>query len=229
MKKLFLIIVLLLFVGCHVTTSLPEKPAATRGAIHTFKITSTTVYGIDKTSRATCFHIGDGYLVTAAHCVVYPRDWGSKIIKYVYTQDGEDIELIGITDDIALLYNNSLIGTPAIEWGDSDLLKEEDPLLLIGNSAMQGNNWKGGMVSKLEIDVPVLGNSERTAKASFITDTPINGGDSGSPVFILNQDRRRVVGMVYASHTRMQGYNLIFKSNYIRMVIKEIRNKSKCR
>ena len=191
---------------------------------------------IKKTQRSTSWHIGGGYLVTAAHCVVFDKTpvrtpMGTiqyvpiKTFDYLYTRNDHKIELIGAIDDTALLYDNLLIGTPSIVWGDSSKARVGTELILVGNSMMNGVNIKTGIISIIEIPKPLFGLHERTAKASFVMTTPTNGGDSGGPIFAISNGKHYVIGMCYAGSNK-QGYNIAFKSNYIRMVIEEIKSKA---
>jgi S1-C subfamily serine protease len=183
---------------------------------------------------STSFHIGKGYLVTCAHCVKFdyvvqytffgPLKVPIKSYNYKYTINGDPVELIGTYDDVALLYNEKLIGTPFVRFGDSNKLKPGDNIINVGNSMMAGNNLKDGMVSKIGIDKPLFDMHKRTAKATLIISIPVNGGDSGSPIFAERNGKHYFVGMVYASYTGLQGYNMAFASNYIRKAIEEIRN-----
>jgi hypothetical protein len=156
---------------------------------------------------STSFHIGKGYLVTCAHCVKFdyviqytffgPLKVPIKSYNYKYTINGDPVELIGTYDDVALLYSEKLIGTPFVRFGDSNKLKPGDNIINVGNSMMAGNNLKS---------------------------IPVNGGDSGSPLFAKKNGQHYFVGMVYASHRGLQGYNIAFMSNYIKSAISEIRN-----
>jgi len=234
MKKLALSVILVFVMyGCALAPIKNQGQPSTIKSIHTIATTFEMVTGSTSTPRkvtSTSFHIGGGYIVTCAHCVEFnsyrirtPFGYVTQelvCIKYVHKRDGHQILLMGTVDDIALLHDPLLIGTPAITWGDSDLLKVEDRLLLIGNSGMDGINYKKGIVSRTSIKEAILDFPERTAEASFIMTTPTNPGDSGGPVFL--DDTRKLVGMCYAGHGGRQGYNLAIKSNYIQMAIKEI-------
>jgi S1-C subfamily serine protease len=208
------------------------------GYIHTIKTEFTSEYlkydPQDRVVTSTSFHIGGGYVVTAAHCVKFdhvfkytffgPVKVPINSYNYKWTIGEDQIELIGTYDDVALLYNKKLIGTPFVRWGDSSKLKPGDAIVNVGNSMMAGINYKDGMVSKIGIDKPLFEMHERTAAATMVVSIPVNGGDSGSPVFAKRNGQHYFVGIIYAGAGGLQGYNFAFMSNYVKMAIEEIRN-----
>jgi len=249
MKKLFSVVIItliFLFAGCG---SLKEANVSQQNpldnltsAIHTLQVSYIIIennqdYPITRT--ATSWHIGGGYIITCAHCTYFPTIpkrtvWGTisapvKTYNYRYSVDGNPVDLIGTSDDTALLFAPDLISEYSISWYDSDKLRLADEIILVGNSAMQGINIKFGNVSILEVKKPILGLSKRTAKNSFVMTNPTNGGDSGGPIFVIRDNKLLVTGMCYASAFRLQGYNMAFKSNYIIDVVKEIKENAKHR
>ena len=180
----------------------------------------------DINGRFTSFHIGNGYLVTAAHCVKdefnvvrTPFGFQSYPIKtydYHFYINDKEIELIGTYSEIALLYDADIIGWPKVTFGDSDKLKIGDKIFIVGNSNLEGINVKNGIVSKFKTEIRVLGigfDKERNEN-TIIVSAPVNGGDSGGPVFALMNKTPYLIGLCY-SKTTMQGYNLILNSNFI--------------
>jgi S1-C subfamily serine protease len=225
-KSVLSLFVVLFLVSCSLKydSSVVEDLTCLVHEISTkFTYTSYSSPPMEYTATSTSFHIGGGYIVTCAHCVNFSTP---TIVTYDYkfTMYDKPIKLIGTYDDVALLYNKDLIGTPAVRFGDSSKLKQGDNIVNVGNSAMMGNNLKDGMVSMIGIAEPLFGFHKRTAPASMIISIPVNGGDSGSPLFAKKNGQHYFVGMVYASHRGLQGYNIAFMSNYIKSAISEIRN-----
>lgn len=238
-KKLALSLLVILFLISCVAVGRFESVVSEDLSCYVHTIKSEFTYVIyespptNQINAATSFHIGGGYVVTSAHCVVFNAmpvrtPFGVmqipiKSYDYKYTMDGNLMKIIGTYDDVALLYNSALIGTPFVRFGDSRKLRPGDAIVNIGNSMVKGENFKDGMVSKIGIDMPILGNHKRTAPASMIISIPVNSGDSGSPVFAKRNGQHYLVAMVYANRSRLQGYNMAFMSNYIRTAIEEIR------
>lgn len=183
----------------------------------------------------TTYHIGSGYLVTCAHCTDYAKivpirgpygiyyatvDWGAPS----YTSEGTSIKFIGSYSDVAVLHNPELIGTAFIPFGDSSKLRVGDTVTDIGNSFMKGINIKTGMVSKINIDKPVLTLPEHTKNKTIVITTPTIGGDSGSPLLAFNLNTRQyeIIGMVFAGTNYTEGYNFALKSNYVQTIVREI-------
>jgi len=181
--------------------------------------------------RFTSWHIGEGYIVTATHCVEYPSllGWYSTPMtwtKPVYTIDDREIKLIGSIQDVALLYDKELIGEPAVTFANSDLIPIGTRVVDVGNSMMMGVNIKEGMISRTDITLKAFSTDAVYIKANtFVISIPVNGGDSGSPMFAWNTttNQYEVAGMVFAGATAKQGYNMAFKSNYVKAVIAEIK------
>jgi len=222
--SVFLVLFLVSCISMKFDSSVVEDLTCLVHEISTeFTYTSYSSDPMEYTATSTSFHIGGGYIVTCTHCIDFSTPT-RVTYDYKFTLDGKPIELIGTYDDVALLYCEDLIGTPAVRFGDSSKLKQGDNIVNVGNSAMMGNNLKDGMVSIIGMDYPLFGNHKRTAAASMIISIPVNGGDSGSPVFAKRNGQHYFVGMVYASHRGLQGYNVAFMSNYIKSAIEEIKS-----
>lgn len=238
-KKLVLVLLVMGLVSCVQTgrfeSALEENLTQYVYSIKT-EVTS-VMEGYDPINRvipSTSFHIGNGYLVTAAHCVVFDyiiqyTFWGAikvpiKSYDYKYTMGDDIIELIGTYDDIALLYTKKLKDAPSVRFGCSQKLKSGDIIVNVGNSMMAGVNIKSGLVSKIGIDKPLFEMHERTAAATMVVSIPVNGGDSGSPVFAQRNGKHYFVGIIYAGAPGLQGYNMAFMSNYVKTAVEEIQN-----
>lgn len=240
MKKLFLLTIVFIFInGCttkqnHVRYD-NALPADMTNIIHIIQTDFTVVDndGIEKqdTQKAISFHIGNGYLLTCAHCVVFKTiishtPWGPleipiKTHSYTYTRNNSEISIIGTMGDVGLLYDNSLIGTPATVFGDSDNLRVGDKLFLVGNSRLSGINVKTGIISMTNVTEIIFSDIDGSKQTITIT-IPANHGDSGGPVFATLANNPVVIGMFYAFSTN-QGYNYAFKSNYLQDCIEKIK------
>ena len=229
MKYLLTLILLLtpcITTGAEYRNALPEPIPGISHVIETTAITEGKEIGMTGNS----FHIGNGYILTCNHCIEFPK-YESVLIRsvgyihikkdytsYKYTINDNPVELIGVEEDIALLYDKSMIGQPNINFGDSDKLEIGTTLILVGNSSMEGMNVKIGIVSRLRIDKSVLGLGEDTADNTFISTTPTFYGDSGGALLAYSENYY-VVGMVYAKEKDNASYGFVFKSNYLQEVI----------
>ena len=179
------------------------------------------------------FHIGGGFLLTCTHGIkstekIIRAPFGFITIPivgldYKYFIGESEIILIGEDEDISLLYSHDLIGTPKVEFQDSDYLRLGDKLMSIGNSNMDGANIKVGIVSRLFLNKSILGFVSNTAVDSFVMTNPTNRGDSGGPVFVIENGSYYFIGMMYGILNGADGYGFVFKSNYIMDVINKLK------
>jgi len=133
------------------------------------------------------------YILTAAH--VAPDD-GSKIIvtlsnrNQVYGKvlgagptSQADVSVVGIPAAAAK-------GLPVLRLGNSDTLQPGEHLTIIGHPLFNYDTVTHGIVSAIHRADPGLG---LTAQDNILTDTPVNGGNSGGPV--LDDQTREVVAI----------------------------------
>ena len=156
---------------------------------------------------------GVAYILTNHH-VVYDADTTSsdgfsKTIKvYLYGQEYSDYaisaQIVGasMTYDLAVLkitsnvYKNS-IAEPA-EFASSIDVVAGDDAVVIGNADAEGIGVTSGIISKDSVDVTmqmklVDGSKKNIIYRSIRTDAPVNGGNSGGPMF--NKDGK-VTGII---------------------------------
>jgi serine protease Do len=96
--------------------------------------------------------------------------------------------------DIALLKMNADRPLPAVTPGDSQKLRNGDPVFTIGNPLGFGGSASAGIVSALNRDIKL------SPYEDYIqTDAAINPGNSGGPLFNASGE---VVGICTAYYTR---------------------------
>ena len=128
--------------------------------------------------------------------------------------------------DLALLKIEAPGPLPTVEWGDSDALRLGETVIAIGNPLGLSTSITVGVVSALNRNVA------STPIDDFIqTDTPINQGNSGGPLFNL---QGRVVGVNWAIITPNQqsgsvGLGLAIPSGSAAMVTDLMRRDGKMR
>lgn len=138
--------------------------------------------------------LNDGLLLTLKHIVEAPKSETVRIMGKIvemplittdleYFLDGEEIDIVGTFDDIAV-FDTHKSTNQQIPFGDSDLVKIGDPVLLIGWSFAIDLNVKSGMISS--IIASQYGVDEDNLANSFLHTAPINYGDSGG--MLLNSD-----------------------------------------
>ena len=141
----------------------------------------------------------EGYVVTNAHVIVHESEpagsWLADNIRIVF-QDGSKFpaEIIGydIPTDIAVL---RIIGDrefTSITWGDSDKLREGDPVFAIGSPYGLDGTVTKGIISAIH-------RKRGGPYDDFLqTDAAVNRGNSGGPLFDATGD---VIGI----NSRVQG------------------------
>jgi len=99
--------------------------------------------------------------------------------------------------DIALLRVEPDAPLPQITWGDSNTLRQGQPVIAIGNPLGYSSTVTAGIVSALERDI------RTTPFDDYIqTDAPINQGNSGGPLFNLKGE---VIGINTALQSQGDG------------------------
>lgn len=238
MKHLFITLITVLFIGCNYTPHPYENNAPRQDLtkiVHTIKVESKNLENNRiRTQPCNSFHIGDGYLLTSAHCVIFPKIENIRMPfgfipvvnnykDYKYTIKDKEIKFIGSEDDVALLYSKDLIDTQSISFINFKYIKLYDKVIIVGNSYMRGVNIKGGIISKLFVD-GIYKEFSKVGK-SFIVSAPTNPGDSGSPVFIVDRwtNLAYIVGMSFGTLSQVDGYGFVYKSNYLKEVIQRLK------
>lgn len=156
----------------------------------------------------------DGYIITNHHVI----DGASKVI--VTTHDGKSYEakLIGSDkqSDLALLKIDEKDLTPAV-LGDSSKLNVGDDAIAIGNPLGQGATLTTGVISALDRDITIDGETMTLLQ----TNAAINPGNSGGGLFNSNGE---LIGIVNAktSGSDIEGLGFAIPINDAKTVIEEI-------
>ena len=162
------------------TISVIDTPAETgKAAVHT-----------RRRGMGTGFVIGaNGLIVTNRHViegaseVTVTLSDGTNLAATVLSRALIDIALLRVAPDAPL---------PVVKWGDSNALRQGQPVFAIGNPLGYSSSVTAGIVSALERDI------RTTPFDDYIqTDAPINQGNSGGPLFNLD-------GQVIGVNTALQ-------------------------
>ena len=138
----------------------------------------------------------DGFIATNYHVV----ENAETVMVTMYNGDEYEAKYIGGDED----YDLAVIKVegedlPAVTLGDSDKLNVGDHVLAIGNPLGELTfSMSGGMVSSVNRAINVNG----TPFNMIQTDTSINAGNSGGPLF---NSYGEVVGIVSAKYSSSQG------------------------
>jgi serine protease Do len=130
-----------------------------------------------KASQGSGFVVDpSGYIVTNRHVIE-----GAYAITVVMN-DGRMLKatLVGKLQrmDLALLKVDVTIPLPAVTFGDSDKMRQGDPVIAIGNPLGLGGSVTAGIVSALNRSI-----SETPFDDYLQVDAAINHGNSGGPLF----------------------------------------------
>lgn len=233
-KTVIILLITTMLIGCVVYKTHINVPEAKILTNSLNRITHKAEISRDgetwsKTSKqGTSFPIGDGLQVALTHCDVqdfianrtrfgiYRRD--VEVKNRSYWIDDVEIELVARLGDVSI-YQKPYEADNPFTMGINPGIGTE--LLMLGDSFMDGNNWKTGMVSKLKV------NKKRVKRDDdfdycFIHTIPLNLGDSGSPVLARRGGRYEVVGIANAGVLRAQLYNFAIKVSRIKETIQII-------
>ena len=132
-----------------------------------------------------------GYIITNAHVISGGKScWVALDTGVTY-----DARLVGYDEDEDLAVLRAIADNPlpAAEFGNSDLLTVGDPVYAIGNPLGELTfTFTGGYVSAKDRSVTM---SDGTVMNMLQTDTAINSGNSGGPLF---NEYGQVIGIVSA-------------------------------
>lgn len=168
----------------------------------------------------------DGLVVTNRHVI---SDEGASYV--VITQDGEEYPatVLGLDPamDLGVLKVESSTDRegkpfPALELGDSDLLKPGQTVIAIGNALAEfQNSVTKGIVSGLNRNL-VAGEfgREELIEEAIQTDAAINPGNSGGPLLTLDG---KVVGMNTAITDGAQSLGFALPSNALFRAVESVR------
>ena len=175
------------------------------------------------TSRGSGFLIGRaGYVVTNAHVIA--KNDGSSCqsctVKLAQKLVSANVVAMGTTNksehcsikDLALLKLASVPnGAKILTFGDYAKVRIGEKVFVIGNSLGQGTCITSGIVS------------DKMRQGRLMTDCPINGGNSGGPIF---NAKGLVIGAMVASAlnydgTATEGMNYAIPSNVVIEFVKK--------
>jgi S1-C subfamily serine protease len=139
---------------------------------------------------------GDGEILTNNHVVA-----GADQIQVTITATGETYpaSVVGTdpTDDVAVIHLDGASGLTTIPTGNSDTVKQGDPVVAIGNAGGQGGTPAAVTGTVTALHQQITAADDNGANAQTLTDTiqinaNIQPGDSGGP---LVDATAKVIGM----------------------------------
>jgi serine protease Do len=163
----------------------------TKTAAGTGNIVSQDSVAEKKVQSSGFFVDSSGVILTNRHVIAD----ASEIIVTLHDSSRlrASVMAAATSNDIALLKVNAGKTVPALKFGNSDLLRPGDSVLIIGNPLGLGSTVTAGIVSALDR------NTQDSESASFLQiDAALNVGNSGGPVFNKEGD---VVGVSTALAT----------------------------
>lgn len=174
---------------------------------------------------------GSGFIIDPAGLIVTNRHVVEGAVKVTVTLNDERIfpatlVAANVYPDIALLKIEAPAPLAVSVWGDSDALRLGETVVAIGNPLGLATSITVGVVSALNRNV------SSTVIDDFIqTDTPINQGNSGGPLFNL---RGEVVGVTWAIVTPTSaggsvGLGLAIPSATAQLVVGQMRRYGRLR
>ena len=148
--------------------------------------------------RGSGFFVTDNGLIgTARHVVVNGFDF--TITLFDGTQMKADLVFESASLDIAVLKARGDGPFTKVKVGDSSTVRVGDPVFAIGNPLGLENTVTHGIISALDRNV-----SDTPYDNYMQTDTPLNPGNSGGPLF---NDKGEVIGINIEIYTRGGGSN----------------------
>lgn len=164
----------------------------------------------------------DGYIVTNNHVVegahrIKVKIGGSEMRPLQAKVIGSD----KITD-LAVLKVESKQDLPFVEFGDSNLIRVGDPVVVIGNPFGLGGTVTCGIVSSKAREIDIEGSL--VGGGVIQTDAAINKGNSGGPMFNL---QGKVIGVNFALISASPsgenvGIGFAIPSNHASAIVKQL-------
>ena len=150
-----------------------------------------------------------------------------KVLEQHRYINGNEVKLLGSIGEVSLLYSKEELNPFPFEIGNSDELKINDKIFIVGSPFLRGFTFKNGIISSLSankwMDNPYVPYLKCTKDDMFITTAPINPGDSGSPALKIDSDGLKLVGIANAG-TNAKGMGFCLKINYMMKRVEEIKN-----
>lgn len=166
---------------------------------------------------------GDGYIVTNNHVVE-----GARKIEVKLPAQSDAARMRGVTlpgqvvgvdrqTDLAVIKIDKT-GLPALELGDSNLLRQGQLVMAFGNPFGLEGSVSMGIISstgrQIKTDDPL---------AYIQTDAPINPGNSGGPLVDTSGRVMGINAMIFTQSGGSEGIGFAIPSNTVRAIYNQIR------
>ena len=135
----------------------------------------------------------DGYIVTNHHVIKDPVE---KIEVTLYDTTELSAKIVGVDPDgdLAVLKVEYAQKLPSVKWGDSRKVEVGEPVFAIGSPFGLSVSLTAGIISAKNRELP------NDLYTSYLqTDTSINLGNSGGPLFNMNGDVVGVNTAIYST------------------------------
>lgn len=158
-----------------------------------------------------------GYAVTNAHVVSQENGKSCGICTVRLAGEIQNAKVVAMgtesvsehcsVNDLAIIKIDSVPPAAKIlQFENYENVRTGEKVFVIGNSLGQGTCITSGIVS------------DRMRKGELMTDCPINGGNSGGPIF---NEKGFVIGAIVAGITNAEGMNFAIPSNVIMEFLKK--------
>jgi len=163
-----------------------------------------------------------GYIVTNNHVI----EDAEEIM--VLTHDNEELKatIVGRDEktDLALLKVEAGHPLPAVNWGDSEVLRIGDWVMAIGNPFGLGGTVTAGIVSARQRDI-----NSGPYDDYIQTDASINRGNSGGPMFNMDGQVVGINTAIFSPSGGSVGIGFAIPSNLAKPVIAQIKEFGKAK
>lgn len=133
-----------------------------------------------------------------------------SVLNRTYTIDGLEIFPLAMLDDIIIFTRSSELDYRFnVKWGNADDLRVGDRLLSVGNTELQGTNFREGIVGRLMFEEDPL---------KFVASFDCINGDSGSPVLYMKRGKLYIAGLTQGG-IRGGEYTMVIKAEKIRKAL----------
>ena len=235
MKKLLVIVVSLLLMGCAYQIKANDFGAKNlEKAISGMVIVKSESLVKGRINKGKKIAIGipleNGLVIALKHAVVprpevrvrTPFGWFSKpitILKTEYFIGKEKVELIGIKDDIALFRSKTTKKFP-YEFGNSETLRVGDRVAIVGYPYLQAICVKVGIVSNPRF-ISKFRFAPNLKAPVFLLNFSSSPGDSGGAVISYQNGTLKLIA-VQCGVLGNDGVGVAYRGNYIQDCIAEI-------
>ena len=204
----FMGLALLLFCGKTVTNAQTAQQIAKKAFNSTVLLVMEDANG-QPLSIGSGFFIRNGQVATNLHVVEGAARGYAKLVGQKTKRDIEGITAIDPQRDLVIL-KVSVLGVPALSFGDSDALQIGEPVYAVGNPHGLEGTFSQGIISSIR--------EVGTDKLLQLT-APISPGSSGGPV--LN-GAGEVIGVSVATFRGGQNLNFAIPSNYLNALVAQV-------